>query len=282
MQGIQKRDKVNNLKRLFLKMSFLGTLSIALIPSLSAQTFKPVTGKSPEFRVEPHSLRDGSLITLISPSEWAGVGNRISKTLINAHNQLSEEFGTLNSINTYVRIMPERTFFNTTGAPEWTNALFYRGQIYIPINKSKADDTDNLNRSAKHEYVHAVFHALSNGKCPGWLDEGFAQLSEGSENPVLRPSLVRFLKDNKPIPLSDLQGGFTKLPNEKVAAAYAQSLVISQMLKESFGLKSVRNYLERLSLGYSSKDAFSYAFGISEAHFEDLIQTSLEQWTLGL
>jgi hypothetical protein len=239
-------------------------------------------GHKHEFQVVPTSLRDGSLITMISPQRWSGVGSELKETLVLTHRDLSTYFGKLSPLNTFVRIVPEKSFFDSTGAPNWTNALFYKGQIFIPMSDTKALDSENLKRSAKHEYVHAVFSSISAGRSPGWLDEGIAQWAEGDENPILRPVLLKYLKKNKPLPLSKLQGGFTKLPTDKVAPAYAQSLIIALMLKQSFGLKSIRTYLELLAGGQNSSSAFEQAFGISELHFEELIQSNLREWTLSL
>jgi hypothetical protein len=129
-------------------------------------------------------------------------------------------------------------------------------------------DYDNLVRSIKHEYTHAVIHALSDGKCPGWLDEGLAQWAEGDENPALKPALSTWLRRNEVVSLKLLQGGFTKLETRMVAAAYAQSLYAAEYVINGFGFEKIKTYFEDLRSGTSKEDAFSGSFGISESSFE--------------
>ena len=123
-----------------------------------------------------------------------------------------------------------------------------------------------------------MLHALSNGRCPGWLDEGLAQWAEGAENPALPRALSSWLKERSPVPLSYLQGGFTKLDPAMVAAAYAQALYSANLLVESFGFQRIRNYLELLHNNKSKSEAFNETFGLSEASFEKTLTLSLNEW----
>ena len=236
----------------------------------------------PEFRVEPSSLRDGSVITLITPAKWSSIGGILVETLKTVHIEFTQQLGDLIPINTSLRVLPETLFYQTTGAPSWTNALYYRGQVFIPLSEKSALDQGNLIRSARHEYVHAIINGLSAGKCPGWLDEGLAQSAEGPENPALRPALVRYLKNSNPLPFSMLQGGFTRLETRSVAAAYAESLIATLAIKKTFGFQSIRSYLDNLRNGDDKQVAFKNAFGVSEAHFEGVMNQKLGDWALQL
>jgi hypothetical protein len=174
--------------------------------------------------------------------------------------------------------MDEEAFFLSTGAPRWTNALFYRGQIIIPLSPSEPIDIENISRSVKHEYTHAVIHALTAGKTPGWIDEGLAQLAEGTENSALRPALYEYLKENPPVPFELMQGGFTRLETHMVAAAYAQSLIAAQALVETFGYDRLALYFSTLRSGEEHESAFRSVFGIREANFEDRFARKLSRW----
>lgn len=244
--------------------------------------YKTNSPGSVDFKVEPSSLRDGSVITLITPTKWAEVGGQLVEALKSVHAELSQEFGELVPVNTALRVLPESLFYQTTGAPSWTNALFYRGQVFIPLTEESSEDLPNLIRSARHEYVHSVIHTLSAGRCPGWIDEGLAQSTEGEENPALRPALMRYLKANTALEFSILQGGFTRIENKAVAAAYAQSLVASLALRKTFGFPRIRTYLDLLRKGSDKDDAFREAFGVSERHFEGVMREKLSDWALNL
>jgi hypothetical protein len=175
--------------------------------------------------------------------------------------------------------MDEASFYEMTGAPGWTNAMFFRGEIIIPLSTSKPVDLENLHRSVKHEYSHAVLAALSGGSIPGWIDEGLAQWLEGEENPALRNSLRSYLKHSSPVPLNLLQGGFTRLESNMVPAAYAQSLLAVQAMIKAYGIEKIAHYLELLRKSEDKEVAFFAAFGLSENDFEYKLHTTLRQWS---
>lgn len=187
-------------------------------------------------------------------------------------------FGSIPPFRSSVRLLDEQTFYEFTGAPAWTNAMFFRGEIIIPISSSDEIDIENLRRSVKHEYSHAILSALSGGTIPGWLDEGLAQWIEGEENPALRRTLRVYLSHSDPIPLSLLQGGFTKLTPRMVPAAYAQSLLAVQTLLKAYGIEQIAYYLTLLRKGVGLQVSFKAAFGLSENHFEQRLHETLRSW----
>lgn len=238
------------------------------------------SGSLRKVNFEPLSLRGGSKLTLISPQAWAPLAERIRGVLQKAHEGYTSLLGDIPAFSTAIRLMDEDTFFITTGAPRWTNAMYYRNQIIIPLGTNSEIDMDGLTRAVRHEYTHAVIHALSGGRCPGWLDEGLAQWAEGSENPALRPALREWVKTRGPVSLSLLQGGFTKLDQAMVPAAYAESLYATYVVLNSFGFDSIRKYLDALRDGESKERAFLYGFETSEALFERKLSKSLNQWAV--
>ena len=226
----------------------------------------------------PITLIGGSTLTLVSPPEWQSLGRELTSALQKTHAHFQNLVGEIPAFSTSLRLMGEETFYLGTGAPRWTNALFFRGQILIPLSKDSLQDLDNVTRSMQHEYTHAIVNALSGGRCPGWLDEGIAQWAEGAENPALRPALADYLRRSPPVPLSLLQGGFTKLETNMVAAAYAQSLLLARSVLDSFGFPALRSYLNKLRQGYDKNVAFIGAFGLSESQFEIRVGMQLKDW----
>lgn len=226
--------------------------------------------KSTRLRYAPVDMPGGSTLTLITPEQWMPLAYSLTESIEHFHYALNEIFGEIPSFKISLRLMEEEYFYKKTGAPRWTNAMFYRGQIIIPLSTTKATEMDNIERSIKHEYSHAVIHALSDGGCPGWLDEGFAQWIEGSENPALLPALTRWLKRKKPIPFSKLQGGFTGLDKDMVPVAYAQSLYSTRFIFQEYGIEHLKEYLSRLGKDESKESAFQETFDVSEKEFEKL------------
>ena len=242
--------------------------------SLSAEG----TGTLRKVAFAPLNLKGGSTLTLISPQAWAPLAEKIRAVLEVTHDNYANLLGDIPAFSTAVRLMDEDTFFAATGAPRWTNAMYYKNQIIIPLAANIQIDMDGLVRAVKHEYTHAIIHALSGGRCPGWLDEGLAQWAEGSENPALRPALKAWVRQRGAVSLDLLQGGFTRLEQRMVPAAYAQSLYAAYVVLDSFGFNQVRDFLNNLRQGYSKAEAFERSFGITEARFEEHLKSSLKKW----
>ena len=234
--------------------------------------------QAPYLRFTPVDLANGSKLTLISPSQWSDLADQLVQALNKTHAEYTDLFSTIPAFSSSIRLMDETAFYELTGAPGWTNAMFFRGQIIIPLSNTKPVDVENLHRSVKHEFTHAVLSALSGGQIPGWIDEGIAQWSEGYENPALREALRTWLNSNEPVALSLLQGGFTKLNSDMVPAAYAQSLLATKALIHAFGFSKIGAYLALLRTGTERSTAFREAFGLTLEQFEEKLGESLKTW----
>ena len=261
------------------------TLFAATSPAAHAETDPAAATNNTEalgslarLTVSPVTLNGGGKLTLISPERWSALSAEVVTTLKDAHVQLTSMFGEIPAFSTSIRLTDQESFHRATGAPKWTNALFYRGQILIPLALDTEPDMDNLRRSVRHEYTHAVVNALSAGRAPGWIDEGLAQWIEGEENPALRPALYHWLTKNDPVPLSLMQGGFTRLSPEMVPAAYAQSLFSATVVINTFGFKSIRRYFDGLRDGLDKDAAFKAGFGLDSTIFEARLTKTLHSW----
>ncbi len=232
----------------------------------------------PTLRFTPIVMSDGSRLTLIAPSNWSEIVADLSAELTKSHQQLTTLFGSIPPFSSSVRLLDEPSFYELTGAPKWTNAMFIHGEIIIPLSANEPLDLDNLHRSVRHEYSHAVLSALSGGLIPGWLDEGLAQWLEGEENPALKNSLRAYLTKSDPVPLALLQGGFTKLTPRMVPAAYAQSLLAAQALLKAYGVEKIGDYLRLLGDPIANESAFTTTFGLTESDFEARLNKTLQLW----
>lgn len=240
--------------------------------------FAAPTDQDSSLRFTPLDLADGSKLTLISPSHWSDLAEELVISLNRTHDEYTERFERIPAFSSAIRLMDEEAFYELTGAPTWTNAMFFRGEIIIPLSNSKPIDIDNLDRSVRHEFTHAILSSMSGGQIPGWIDEGIAQWAEGQEHPALRKALKSWLKDHEPVPLERLQGGFTKLEPAVVPAAYAQSLLASKAMIKAFGFKKIGNYLTLLRKEVDAPLAFESAFGLTLEDFEEKLGESLKTW----
>ncbi len=181
-----------------------------------------------------------------------------------------------------LRFLTREEFTRQTSAPSWTNAMYFRGEITIPLEEDEDQqmDLDELRRALRHEYVHALVAEISSFRCPAWLDEGLAQIIEGEPNSLLGPALREWISSNEAMPLRWLRNGFTTLSNKLVPAAYAQSLFATRTLLNSLGFNSIKKYLSYLGEGKSDNAAFRLAFNRDQEQFEQQLTSQIERWSV--
>lgn len=200
-------------------------------------------------------------------------------TLNQTFEQLTKTFELYPTQKVTLRFLTPEEFSEQTGAPSWTNAMYYRGEISIPLSESNLKDIDDLNNAVRHEYVHAFLAEVTRHRCPAWMDEGLAQLIEGKPNSLLGPSLRKWIKNNDAIPLEDLRNGFTTLDRSVVPVAYAQSLFVSRLLVKEHGYAALKNYLLELRKEANPEDAFFKAFNVKQSEFETFLTSKILAWS---
>ncbi|MCB0360370.1 MAG: hypothetical protein KDD44_12065, partial [Bdellovibrionales bacterium] len=194
------------------------------------------------------------------------------------YEELSRIFAITPTRKVVLRFLTPEEFHAQTGAPTWTSAMFFQGEITVPLRSHGRVNSTQLRRALRHEYVHAVVAELSNNRAPAWLDEGIAQLIEGQPNPLLGPALRKWISHDSPLPLNWLENGFTTLDEKLVPTAYAQSLFATRTLVNSHGFPAVTAYLKRLGDGTESDVAFEEVFGKPLNDFERQLAPLVERW----
>lgn len=227
-----------------------------------------VSGTDSSKVFEAISLPRGGLLKIRSQKGFESVSSLVTSTIKGTHKLLESAFGPIEGVDVQVKLIRDDIFFATTGAPAWTNALFYKDTIIIPIKEEM--NKEELVRSIKHEFTHEVVHVLSSGKAPGWIDEGLAQMQEGSTNPLIKKALFDWSNTHPLVPFYMLQNGFTKLENKYVVPAYAQSLWATTYLASTYGTFNIRHYFDLLSK--NTPQPFYNAFGLTESNFESNTQ----------
>ena len=265
----------------FVKFSAVAALSFSLSGTLftsSAFAAEPdyTTFNTPRFTLyfdsgDAPSIDDGVFTK--------NVADRAIDILNRTADEYTRVFGERPQNKVILRFLSPDEFRRQTGAPSWTSAMFYRGEISVPIVKAKGINFNELHRALRHEYVHSVIAELSDYKCPAWLDEGVAQLLEGQPNPLLGPAMRNWIKSNDAMPLDWLQNGFTTLDAKIVPAAYAQSLFATRTIVNSYGFSAVVKYLAALRSGKPENDAFVEAFSVEKSVFQEALTSQIRSWS---
>ena len=254
---------------------FLGFLCISLLftsqPALAAP-FDTVS--TPRFTLYiQQSLRTDTQLV-----NTADIASQSLSLLEQNYDELARIFNVQPTNRVVLRFLSPAEFHRHTGAPTWTSAMFFRGEISIPVETDKPWSAQQLSRALRHEYVHAVVAEISGGKCPAWVDEGLAQVIEGRPNTILGPALRAWLENDDPLPMNWLDGGFTTLNDDLVPVAYAQSYFATKSLINQKGFGAVSRYLQLLKAGSPADNGFQAAFGESLHKFESDIAEQLERW----
>ncbi len=247
-----------------------------LLPSSALATDTPVTAiNTARFtlyfgKTEQTAQPDGMFVK--------NVADNALKILDDTLEEFTRVFNTRPKNRVVLRFLSPEEFRRQTGAPAWTSAMFYRGEITIPLQKGRGINFIELRRALRHEFVHAVVAELSDYRCPAWLDEGVAQLLEGQVNPLLGPALRGWIGENDAMPLAWLQNGFTTLDSQIVPAAYAQSLFATRKIIDTHGFSAVVDYLKRLGGNEDEQSAFEHAFKSSKKHFHAELTQEIQLW----
>jgi hypothetical protein len=204
---------------------------------------------------------------------------RAISTLERTYEELSRILKVTPQQKVVLRFLPQEEFSRATGAPGWTNAMYFRGEITMPLNDGARLGGKELDRALRHEYVHAVVAEISTQRCPAWLDEGLAQLIEGKPNSLLGPALREWIAANDAIPFEWLESGFTTLSYDVVPAAYAQSLFATRTLVNRHGFSAITKYLQFLARGESTDEAFQLAFRTNIQDFERQLTKQIKRWS---
>jgi hypothetical protein len=130
-----------------------------------------------------------------------------------------------------VTLYTEQQFHDLTGAPEWSDGIF-DGRIRVPVMGAQ-QNLPEFDRVLAHELTHAMITGLAPRGVPPWLHEGLASYFE----PHDLASARRVLRQTGTVPSAVLLDGFTRLDGRQAAAAYAESLLLADVLMRRAGTR---------------------------------------------
>lgn len=186
-------------------------------------------------------------------------------TLDSQYDDLVRDLGYSPHNNIAVTLYTQQAFFDVTQAPSWSGAI-NDGKLRIPVSGVNRVTRD-LARILKHELTHSFVSQMSGNRCPTWLNEGIAQIEEGKSSAVYGRQLAQLFATGNEIQFNVLEGSFMNFSAPQATAAYAESLAITEYIRDAYGMSEIARILDRLSQGSSTEAALR---GIVHADYRQL------------
>lgn len=146
-----------------------------------------------------------------------------------------------------------------TGLHGWANGAF-DGKIRLPL-ATALPPAGELTRLIVHEYAHAVIHQRSHGRAPRWLQEGLAQVLEGSTaDPMLRVPAQPTL--------AGIEALITDADPARARTGYDLALWVVTDLVDRGGMDAMSALLLRLRDGEPLGEAMGRVWGLRASELE--------------
>jgi tetratricopeptide (TPR) repeat protein len=168
--------------------------------------------------------------------------------------------------NIFVSLYTDQAFFDVTQAPAWSAAL-NDGKIRVPISGIKAV-TPELARVLRHELTHSFVSQIAHNRAPQWLNEGIAEVEEGTTTRAFGSRLALLYSTGHQLPLNLLEGSFESLSSGEASVAYAESVATVEFVRTTYGMSDVARILKRIGEGQSVETALRSTIHVGYAELE--------------
>jgi tetratricopeptide (TPR) repeat protein len=165
-----------------------------------------------------------------------------------------------------VVLYTQQQFRDITRLPSWTIAA-YDGRIHVPM-RGALEETEDLDRTLGHEFVHAVVFMLGGRNVPTWLNEGLATTLE--RDGVEYADRVLAKTTARPS-LQQLHRSFFNLSADDATVAYALSAHAVRRMMTIRSPAAVVTLLQDLARGAVFANAFQQNIGMRYEDFQAMI-----------
>jgi tetratricopeptide (TPR) repeat protein len=201
--------------------------------------------------------------------------SQILETLEDAYRNIDNDLGG-SPRSIYVSLYTDQAYFDVTEAPAWSSAV-NDGKLRIPISGLRSM-TPELSSVLRHELTHSFVRQIAHGHCPGWLNEGIAQVEQGRTTSPIGNRLAALYSSGRQIPLNQLEEQFSIFSRrEEASVAYAESLAAAEYIRNTYGMPSLQQILERLGQGQSVETALRSTIHAGYAELEAQIADYLRK-----
>jgi hypothetical protein len=167
--------------------------------------------------------------------------------------------------------MPRIVVVRSDPPPEFEAAAFENGEIRLEA--ASLDRPIEVRRLVRHEMAHAFVRSIAGDRCPRWIQEGIAQLHDGTD-PESAVRLLRALPRRIVAPLFTSPEGFSG-ERERVQGAYALSLASVDALLRRSGRDALLDALRRIGRGQDADRALRRACGVSGVEVRQIVRVAV-------
>jgi tetratricopeptide (TPR) repeat protein len=198
-----------------------------------------------------------------------------------AYKKVGADLGYYPAIRTTCIIYSSREQYRyVTGDHYWSSGQ-YDGKLRIPLSK-QLSETEDFRRAVVHEYTHHVVALQTKNNCPIWLHEGLAQYEDGRfEDEELNrrrlQTLNAELEKNMLVPLKHLAPYWQSEKQPAASLVYYEAFSATNYLIKRYGLRGIRELLERLGAKVSIEKALQDVFQLDYQALDQNWQKFLAQ-----
>jgi hypothetical protein len=163
-----------------------------------------------------------------------------------------------------------------SGTQQWVGGQAFPTYRVILILAPSSDVPDDQ-RSVAEEMTHILLDGSANdafAPLPTWLDEGIANVAEGSTDPALQQALANAAKTHHLLSIQAISGNFPD-DTDGATLAYAESEDIVRYFVSTYGRQKLSALIAGFREGDTSDEAFQQSIGMSTATFQQAWEAHL-------
>ena len=230
-----------------------------------------------EIPAESHMKKGFGSKFIISYDEGSksDIADDVLEVLDAAYNRVGSDLFHYPVVTVPVILYTRKEYRIATDSPEWSGGQ-YDGKIRLPIGGiSKLNPI--LRGVLAHEYTHVVVSELTKNNCPGWLNEGLAEIEGRKEYDPPLAALEAASRNGAFLPFSALEKSWSSVGTKDIMLAYQQSYSIAKFMVANYGWYKVREILVNLGDGMSIDDSIAKALRDYGLGYKQIIQEWQEQ-----
>ena len=224
-----------------------------------------------ELPAESHMKKESGSKFIISYDEGSksDIADEVLDVLDTAYNRVGSDLYHYPTVTVPVILYTRKEYRIATNSPEWSGGQ-YDGKIRLPIG-GLSKITPVLRGVLAHEYTHVVVGELTRNNCPGWLNEGLAEVEGRKEYDPPLAMLEAAAQSSTFLPFSSLEKSWASVGTKDVALAYQQSYSIARFMISSYGWHKIREILVNLGDGMSIDESITQALRDYNLNYKEII-----------